>query len=268
MMRDIKRDPRALQKALNYSLDELGEDLEESGEVENGVFELYSDVKHDLEISHLNFAPHATSRKPMRKVMNESPLYFLIDKTKSTSEYLGLFQPKDRSLKTYSVATQNWNRYHCDSPLPQDGCFVQQSKPNRFYWIGGNLNGSPSDQIYIFDADKAQEKVLKLRHRRISCMATLVAPSSSPHNPKGILIAGGSDEKKQIIKNCEYLSLEDVDRAFEEGVEAPTTVMAESNFASLGGALFTYNGSSVIRLGGLGRGPGGSYSVVEVVERL
>ena len=49
------------------------------------MFKLYSSVEHDIEISRLSFAPYSSSRKPLKKLMNESPLYFLIDKSKKYS---------------------------------------------------------------------------------------------------------------------------------------------------------------------------------------
>ena len=43
--------------------------------------------------------------KAFKKVMNESPLYFLIEEKAKTSNILFYFVPNERRLKIYDIAT-------------------------------------------------------------------------------------------------------------------------------------------------------------------
>ena len=67
----------------------------------------------------------------------------------------------------------------------------------------------------------------------------------------GILIVGGIGDNGDILKSCEYLDLNTLN----------VINFGQTNFATFSGNLIVYNGSTILRLGGLGKNKN-DYSVV------
>lgn len=69
-------------------------------------FRYYSSLTHEIMLSRLELTSENTTTKPFRKIMNESPLYFLIDSKFNLTNLLFNFNIKKQQIEIYNTIDQ------------------------------------------------------------------------------------------------------------------------------------------------------------------
>lgn len=94
-----------MRKALNLELKGFVEETTRNNQEYYAAtdFKLYASTSHHFIFNQLSMVNFNAALKPIRKVMNESPLYFLIDSQYNTSDELFNFNSFKQSLNIYSV---------------------------------------------------------------------------------------------------------------------------------------------------------------------
>ncbi len=95
-----RRKAPILQRALNFEIDKFMESLGKSKGSLYGTtnFKYYSGLTHEIMLSKLELTSESSTTKPFRKIMNESPLYFLIDPNYNSSNLLFNFNSKKQQI--------------------------------------------------------------------------------------------------------------------------------------------------------------------------
>lgn len=75
--------------------------------------------------------------KQIKKVMNESPLYFLIDQYANSSNHLYSMCPEQKKMFAYNIDYEDWTTLHVPMQVSKQAAAVHDHRNNRFYWIGG-----------------------------------------------------------------------------------------------------------------------------------
>ena len=153
MVDNYRRKPLDLQKALSLELEKFMEGLGKSHANLYGTtqFKYYSSLTHEIMLSRLELTAEKTTSRPFRKVMNESPLYFLIDPAFNSSPLLSHFSSTRQELVIYNVDDQEWSVYHSTGmQICEQGSLVHDPENNRFFWIGGIQGNRKSNSIVMY----------------------------------------------------------------------------------------------------------------------
>lgn len=207
-----------LRKALNFETENFMEEtiskhkqmLHKSPLTSNrsNKFKVFQSTHHEIMISPLDLRERAQEKtRQIKRIMNESPLYFLIDQNLSTAPLLYSLSPEQKKLFIYNINHDDWNTVHIGTELMRQGAAVHDHKKNRFFWIGGLTNEEEADRpgdglygssvnrgsksigvkslrsskIFIFEPNREPNwRFLNLIHPRSSCQAVLVEDRDDP----------------------------------------------------------------------------------------
>jgi hypothetical protein len=101
-------------------------------------YKLFASTHHELMISPLELRERAHQKtKQIKKVMNESPLYFLIDQYANSSNHLYSMCPEQKKMFAYNIDYEDWTTLHVPMQVSKQAAAVHDHRNNRFYWIGG-----------------------------------------------------------------------------------------------------------------------------------
>ena len=166
--------------------------------------------------------------KQIKRIMNESPLYFLIDQGINASNLLYSMCPEQKKLFAYNIDYDDWTTLYAPFQVSKQAAAVHDHQRNIFYWIGGveitenknqewgqgsnnydnsfsfgagyqlneNVEGSSkrSDRVLVYEPDNKERPWrylnCRLRTCRSSCQAVLVQDKDDKSN-SGIVISGG-----------------------------------------------------------------------------
>jgi hypothetical protein len=158
-------------------------------------------------LSSLTLKTNSTRIKPTRKVMNESPLHFLIDSWADSGHQLFFFVPKEKLIRIYDVAAQTWRTFHSHFELPEQAAVVHDPVGSVFYCVGGVIGRQKQDSIISFSLQDCAWQKNKLKMPRSSCMATLLRQKVDNVERKAILIAGGINQAGDVLKTSELFNI-------------------------------------------------------------
>lgn len=201
-------------------------------------FRVFQNIHHEILISPLELREKAQEKtRQVKRIMNESPLYFLIDENMATSSFLYSLLPDSRKVHTYNIDQETWTTSHTSLEILRQGTAVHDQLNNRLFWIGGvGGGGNPrqsinnggwgggrqgsgnydsssqrSNRILVFEPNNKENQwrylSCTLNIPRSSCHAVIVQEKNYPKN-YGIVIAGGIGQNGEVLKSTEYLDLE------------------------------------------------------------
>jgi len=137
-----------LRKALNYEMTHFLEEMVAKNNqnlmrVHNNLnnsnrFRVYQNIHHEILISPLELREKAQEKtKQVKRIMNESPLYFLIDQNMPSSRLLYTLLPEQKKICIYNIDQENWTTFHTSLEVYRQGTAVHDQLNNRYFWIGG-----------------------------------------------------------------------------------------------------------------------------------
>lgn len=76
-------------------------------------FKVYQSTHHEIMLSPLDMRERAQEKtRQIKRVMNESPLYFLIDQNSNTSNLLYSLSPEVKKMFIYNIGHDDWTVNH------------------------------------------------------------------------------------------------------------------------------------------------------------